>query len=222
MTDQLKYNTAVLSTVVFLVPVICGFVMYKNLNKAEKLFLFYLFIGCVTDFSVMSLQQYNKLLAIIIFNMYSIFEPFFLAIYFYLIAPTKFIRKTCVVILVLLIPVWLIKHVQIFNHGSLIQKLSGNFYTWYQVVFAFIAAYVLLLMTQIREESLRKSQLWIVIGTFISTFCSFFLSSFLTTEYQTYTWVVYSFVNLLSYMVVTYAFLLTKEKKTMSYPGLGR
>ena len=77
------------------------------------------------------------------------------------------------------------------------KNLAEIFYTWYQVVFAFIAAYVLFIddtnQGRITAQVTAVDCDW----HFHQHILFFFSQQFLTTEYQTYMWVVYSFVNLL-------------------------
>lgn len=213
MIDQeLRTLLSTISTYLTLLPVLLGVLLFRYTDKGDRLILIYLFAGFLIDFSVMMLKDTHRQVAWIIFNSYSLLEPFFLIVYFYLIAPKPWIKKTCYWFLWALVPLWLFFHIEILSDVTVVGKLSGGFAAGYQVIFAFLSAYTLLLFTQEREDMIRAPKFWFVVSIFLCCFCTFFLSSFLESEYRKKIWIVYTFINMLSYLISAYGFSLTRHR----------
>lgn len=213
MIDQeLRTLLSTISTYLTLLPVFMGLVFLRFTDKGDKLILIYLFSGFLIDFSVMMLKDTHRQTAWIIFNSYSLLEPFFLSVYFFIIAPKPWIKKISFWFLWTLVPVWLFFHVEVLSDVTVVGKLSGGFAAGYQVIFAFLSAYTLLLFTQEKEDMIRAPKFWFVVSLFLCCFCTFFLSSFLETEYRKKIWVVYTFINMLSYLISAYGFSLSRHR----------
>ncbi|MBP6403266.1 MAG: hypothetical protein KA492_12105 [Bacteroidia bacterium] len=210
--EELRTIVKVFATYFTLLPVSVGLYKFRFLQRAEKIFLVYLSYGFFTDFTSMTLRGNFLDVSWIIYNLFSLAEPFFLSLYFYTVAPVPWMKKLNVWFMILLVPLWLAFHVEVLENVRVVGKLSGGFAAGYQVIFAFLSAYFLLMMTQRKSDMIRSSLFWFVTSIFFSCFCSFFLNTFLETDYQKHVWIVISFVNIISYLMTAYAFLISKKR----------
>jgi hypothetical protein len=190
----------VFSTLAILVPIIIGAYRLKATETLFQLFFLFLIIGFIIDsLSWYLIQENNKHVMLIIFNIYSIIEAN-VFLWFVVKSSSSFIQKKLYRAILLFLSVsWAISFFLSFivqSGGS----PSGIFVALYEVIISFMAGMALLKIIERNHSIISIPKFWILLGIFFYCFCSFFIMGFLETIVAQRVWFVSNGINLVTYV----------------------
>jgi hypothetical protein len=191
----------VFSTLAILVPIIIGAYRLKATDTLFQLFFLFLIIGFIIDsLSWYLIQENNKHVMLIIFNIYSIIEAS-VFLWFVVQPSSNFIQKGLYVAIQLFLSMsWAICfflsfHIQ--SGGS----PSGIFVALYEVIISFMAGMALLKIIETNDSIvISNPKFWILLGVFFYCFCSFFIMGFLETIVAQRVWFFSNGINIITYI----------------------
>lgn len=199
-----------LLALLILVPILIGFRRYMAAGSLNRLFLFYLLIGMITDLTMWYLiatHRYTYLSTI--FSIYSLCEALFFAYYLWQTGRSVSLRWLAKASLLLLVPFWI-------SATYLLPRIglhTVSFDVAYEVLVAFLSGFSLLQLVENESDTFNKDSFWITLGLFFYCFCTFFIMGFLETRLANRVWFVNNIINLITYAFYSRGLWQLKESK---------
>lgn len=136
--------------------------------------------------------------------------------YFYILFARQFVvnrnwKKLLVWTLAPVSAFWLFE--QFFSNGgiSIHLRLHPLFSTSYNILAAFLYAWLMLRMVESDTLVLRKPVFWYMASTFFSAFCSYLLQALISDEVHQRIWFLNGIFNSITYILAFIGFLLARR-----------
>jgi hypothetical protein len=203
-----------ISTFSALLPLIVG---SFALSKSRLLLWFWLFLlyGFLTDnmsmrYNLSGRSETFLYYAIINQNIYSLVDAVFLTSFLGSILPAGKKRKAVYACAVLLIPLWYYFYFILKEDWSGSGAMSAYYDTGYEMMLAFIAAYVALQLTTPNSNS-KSYLLWFVIGIFFHNLIVFFTHAFIESTLIKGIWFITCTSNVITMIMYAHGFRIASN-----------
>jgi hypothetical protein len=194
-----------------LLPIGLGLYKFKTADRHARLFLLFLLVGFLTDFSVWMVLEFNReWTGVAVFNLYALLEALFYFWFASAVAPQP-VLKTISKTLLLLTPFWWVFCLYLYprlTDGS----GSALFVPSYEIAGAFVTGFALLSLSERVENLFSTASFWFLAGIFFYTFCTFFIMTLLDTRLLNPLWFLNNVFNILSYLFFSMGFRVIKPQ----------
>jgi hypothetical protein len=191
-----------LATYSLLVPILVGMIKFRMAALHQKIFLFYLLYGFLSDASRPFID--SEIVSRWMYHIFSLVEIIFLAWYMREVTSNLILRK----ILLIAMPLILISWISVrFYFAKDSHAYSPVFDSVTAIFISSFAAIILLGMTQQNSGLKNQPDFWFLTGTFVYFFCANFIFSLLGTEIINRVWFIHNLLNVLVYCLFTIGFV---------------
>lgn len=195
-----------LSTYCTLIPLAAGFSRFKYLVMRHRFFLFYILFGFLID--VLKPAIPNDDIKKWMYHIYVLVETIFLIWFMGQISGGKRFQKILNASIFFFIAFWLISRFVIAEQPT---DYTPVFDMLCAIYISCIAAIILINMAQQFDTIIREPDFWFLTGTFIYFFCANFIFGLLGTDIYRKIWFIVNCLNVVAYLIFTWAFLLIKR-----------
>ncbi|MFZ5999308.1 MAG: hypothetical protein ACOYW3_02285 [Bacteroidota bacterium] len=151
-------------------------------------------------------------LAVKVFNVYSLLEAlFFFWMLNYFSEPAT-LKNASKIALYLVFPFWLIGF---FVYPFFIKGEAARgvpFETTYNVATAFLSAFTILSLIELKSNLPGRGEFWFVLAVFFYTFSTFFIGTFLGSTMLATLWPLNNITNVITYVLYSVGFYHLKQE----------
>ncbi len=145
-------------------------------------------------------------------NIYSLVDSIFLTIFLGLTLESKIYRRVVFTIAILLIPIWYYFYFMLKEDWLTSGAMSATYDTGYEMMLAFIAAYVALQLTTPNSNS-KSYLLWFVIGIFFYNLIVFFTHAFIESTLIQGIWFITCTSNIITMIMYAHGFRVASNSQ---------
>jgi hypothetical protein len=143
-------------------------------------------------------------------NIYSLVDSVFLTCFMGMILDSKDYRRVIFTIAILLMPAWYYFYFILKQDWSESGAMSAYYDTGYEMMLAFIAAYVALQLTKANTNA-RSYLLWFVIGIFFHNLIVFFAHAFIESTLIKGIWFITCTSNIITMIMYAHGFRIASN-----------